>query len=133
MDYYRIGDLARATDTRVETIRWYEKQGLLPPPPRTAGNYRLYGEPALARLSFIRRARDLGFPLDDVRALLDLAGSRDKDCASVDVLAAGHLADIDRKIADLMALRQELSGLLQSCKGGTVAECRIIEALGPRR
>jgi len=133
MNYYRIGDLARATDTRVETIRWYEKQGLLPPPPRTVSNYRLYGEAALARLSFIRRARDLGFPLDDVRALLNLAASRDKDCASVDVLAAGHLADIDRKIADLMALRQELSGLIEACNGGTVAECRIIEALGPRR
>jgi Cu(I)-responsive transcriptional regulator len=132
MSQYRIGDLARATDTRVETIRWYEKQGMLPAVSRTAGNYRLYGQAALKRLSFIRRARDLGFSLDRIRALLDLAEKRDADCASVDVLAATHLAEIDRKVADLMRLRHELSGLLASCKGGQVAECRIIDALAPR-
>lgn len=131
MNGYRIGDLARATDTRVETIRWYEKQGLLPRPPRTAGNYRLYGEAELGRLSFIRRARDLGFSLDQVRALLDLAANADRDCSSVDVIAAEHLAEVDRKIADLTALRRELSSLLTSCRGGTVATCRIIDALAP--
>ncbi len=131
MGHYRIGDLARATDTKVETIRWYEKQGLLPAVSRTAGNYRLYSPPALARLSFIRRARDLGFSLGQVRALLELATKRDADCASVDVLAAAHLAEIDGKVADLMRLRHELSGLLASCKGGRIAECRIIDALGP--
>jgi Cu(I)-responsive transcriptional regulator len=129
----RIGDLARATATRVETIRWYEKQGLLSPPARTSGNYRAYGETALARLSFIRRARDLGFPLDRVRALLDLAGDRDRDCASVDVMAKEHLHEIDRKIADLTSLRGELSALLAACEGGTIGECRIIETLAPRR
>jgi len=133
MSDYRIGDLARATGTRVETIRWYETQGLLPRPSRTGGNYRVYGEPALARLSFIRRARDIGFSLDQVRALLDLAEKQDGECAAVDLLAAGHLAEIDRKIADLMRLRHELSALLASCKGGQIAECRIIEALGPRQ
>jgi Cu(I)-responsive transcriptional regulator len=129
--HYRIGDLARATDTKVETIRWYEKEGLLPRPSRTAGNYRAYGQGELARLSFIRRARDLGFPLDQVRALLDLAENREGDCASVDVLAARHLAEIDRKLADLTALRRELSTLLSSCRGGKVANCRIIDALAP--
>ena len=133
MNSLRIGDLARATDTRVETIRWYEKQGLIPPPSRTSGNYRAYGEAALNRLSFIRRARDLGFPLDQVRALLALAGDANGDCASVDVLAKEHLDEIDRKIADLTALRGEMSGLLASCKGGTIAKCRIIETLAPRR
>lgn len=128
----RIGDLARATDTRVETIRWYEKQGLIPSPSRTSGNYRAYGEAALARLSFIRRARDLGFSLDQVRALLDLASDEASDCASVDVLAQQHLDEIDRKIADLKALRSELSGLLASCKGGTIARCRVIGSLAPR-
>ena len=132
MDGHRIGDLAHATGTRVETIRWYEKQGLLPPPSRTAGNYRIYEDVALARLSFIRRARDLGFSLGQVRALLDLAEKRDSDCASVDVLAAAHLAEIDRKLEDLMKLRQEFSSLLASCQGGRIADCRIIEALGPR-
>lgn len=131
MNELRIGDLARVTDTKVETIRWYEKQGLLPKPNRTAGNYRAYGDAELARLSFIRRARDLGFPLDQVRTLLDLAERRDSDCASVDVLAADHLAEIDRKLADLTALRRELSSLLSSCRGGKVATCRIIDALGP--
>lgn len=133
MNDLRIGDLARATDTRVETIRWYEKQGLIPAPSRTSGNYRAYGEAALARLSFIRRARDLGFPLDQVRALLGLASDAAGDCAEVDVLAQQHLDEIDRKIVDLTALRSELSGLLNSCKGGTIAKCRIIETLAPRR
>ncbi len=132
MDGHRIGDLARATGTRIETIRWYEKQGLLPPPLRTASNYRIYGDAALARLSFIRRARDLGFSLDTVRALLALSENRESDCATVDVLAAAHLVEIDRKIEDLVKLRRELSGLLASCNGGRIAECRIIEALGPR-
>jgi DNA-binding transcriptional MerR regulator len=118
--------------TRIETIRWYEKQGLLPPPSRTAGNYRIYGDLALARLSFIRRARSLGFSLDQVRALLELSEKRDSDCASVDVLAGAHLAEIDRKIEDLVRLRHELSSVLTSCKGGRIAECRIIEALEPR-
>ena len=131
MNSLRIGDLARATDTSVETIRWYEKQGLIPPPSRTSGNYRAYGEAALNRLSFIRRARDLGFPLDQVRALLGLASDEAGDCASVDVLAQQHLDEIDGKIADLAALRSELSSLLMSCTGGTIARCRIIEALAP--
>ena len=129
----RIGDLARATDTRVETIRWYEKQGLIPPPDRTSGNYRAYGKAALARLSFIRRAPDLGFSLDQVRALLQLASDEARDCAEVDVLAQQHLYEIDRKIGDLTAPRGELSGLLTSCKGGTIGKCRIIDTLAPRR
>jgi len=133
MNDLRIGDLARLTNTKVETIRWYEKQGLIPPPDRTSGNYRAYGEAALARLSFIRRARDLGFSLDQVRALLQLASDEAGDCAEVDVLAQHHLNEIDRKIADLTALRGELSGLLTSCKGGTISRCRIIETLAPRR
>ncbi len=130
---YRIGDLARATATRVETIRWYERQGLLPEPSRSPGNYRCYGEAGLSRLSFIRRARALGFSLGQVRTLLGLADDRGADCGSVDVLAADHLAEIDRKIADLTALRRELSDLLTTCKGGTIAGCRIINALAPHR
>ena len=131
MSGYRIGDLARATCTKVETIRWYEKKRLLPRPARTEGNYRLHGEAELGRLSFIRRARDLGFSLDQVRELLTLAGDRESDCAAVDVLAAAHLAEIDRKLADLAALRRELATLLHSCRGGIVADCRIIDALAP--
>lgn len=126
-----IGELGKATDTKVETIRYYERIGLLPKPPRTGGNYRAYGATELGRLSFIRRARDLGFPLDQVRALLSLSDDRGRDCATVDALAHNHLTEVERKITDLTALRRELSALITSCKGGTVADCRIIEALAP--
>lgn len=126
-----IGELGKATDTKVETIRYYERIGLLPKPSRTGGNYRAYGAAELGRLSFIRRARDLGFPLDQVRALLSLSDDRSRDCATVDALARDHLTEVERKIADLTALRRELTALLDSCKGGTVDNCRIIEALAP--
>ncbi|MDB5687450.1 MAG: MerR family transcriptional regulator [Rhizorhabdus sp.] len=127
-----IGQLASGTETKVETVRYYERIGLLAAPRRTQGNYRAYGAGALSRLSFIRRARDLGFSLDQVRALLDLASDRSRDCSSVDVLANEHLTEIDRKLADLTALRCELSALIDSCKGGSISECRIVEALAPR-
>lgn len=127
----QIGELGRATATKVETIRYYEQTGLLPPPARTQANYRRYGENHLARLSFIRRARDLGFPIERVRALLDLSDDRGRDCATIDRIATEHLREVDRKIADLSALRRELSTLIASCEGGTVAECRILEALAP--
>lgn len=129
---YSIGALANATDTKVETVRYYERIGLLPKPARTAGNYRSYGDDHLGRLSFIRRSRDLGFTLDQVRALLGLAESRDSDCCEVDAIAQDHLTDIDRKIADLRALRRELRDLIGQCQKGVVAECRIIGALSPR-
>lgn len=128
---FSIGDLARATATKVETVRYYERTGLLPSPPRTGGNYRAYGPDHLARLSFIRRARDLGFPIEQVRALLDLADHRDRPCEAVDVIAREHLAEVDRKLADLDALRRELDSMIGQCRQGTVAECRIIEALAP--
>ncbi len=127
----RIGELGRATATKVETIRYYEQTGLLPAPERTSGNYRSYSEVHLVRLSFVRRARDLGFSIDQVRALLDLSDDRARDCSSVDRIATEHLREVDRKIADLSALRRELSALIASCDGGTVAECRILEALAP--
>lgn len=127
----KIGELAKATATKVETIRYYEQTGLLPAPARTQGNYRSYGGEHLARLSFIRRARDLGFSIEQVRALLDLSDDRARDCATVDQIASEHLREVDRKIADLTALRRELSAVIQSCGGGIVAECRIIEALAP--
>ena len=126
-----IGALAKATSTKVETVRWYEQVGLLPAPTRTSGNYRAYDAAHLGRLSFIRRARDLGFSLDQVRALLDIAGQQDQACEAVDVIAREHLEEVDRKIADLQALRRELDALIGQCRRGKVAECRIIEALAP--
>lgn len=127
-----IGELGRLTGTKVETIRYYERIGLLAAPERTAGNYRTYGPDHLNRLSFIRRSRDLGFSLDQVRALLDLSDDRDRPCEAIDVIAKEHLAEVDRKIADLRALRRELSSMIDQCRCGTVADCRIVEALSPQ-
>jgi DNA-binding transcriptional MerR regulator len=128
----QIGELARTTSTKVGTIRFYEKVGLLAEPQRTAGNYRDYGAVHLARLSFIRRARDLGFTLDHVRELLALSDDQDHSCGAIDSVARAHLAQVDQKIADLRALRRELDGLISQCRHGAISECRIIEALGPR-
>jgi Cu(I)-responsive transcriptional regulator len=127
----KIGELASATATKVETVRYYEQIGLLPPPARTAANYRSYGSDHLARLSFIRRARDLGFSLQAVRELLTLTDDKTKSCEAVDLIASAHLKDVDRKISDLSALRSELQRMLGSCSQGTVAECKIIETLAP--
>ena len=130
---FSIGKLAEATATKVETVRYYERIGLLPEPGRTAANYRSYNEAHLERLSFIRRARDLGFTLDQVRTLLALAESRDSDCCTVDAIAQNHVANIQRKIADLEALRRELRDLIGQCEKGAIAECRILGALSPRQ
>lgn len=126
-----VGELAKATGTKPETIRWYEKVGLLPKPPRTSGNYRAYGPAHLNRLSFIRRCRDLGFSLEEVRALLGLADQQDRDCGEVDAIARQHLAEVERKIADLTSLSDELRNIIGQCRGGKIAACRIIEALAP--
>jgi Cu(I)-responsive transcriptional regulator len=127
-----IGELARAADTKVETIRYYERIGLLPAPPRTGGNYRDYSAEHVNRLSFARRARNLGFSIEQIRALLDLADQREQSCEAVDAIARAHLADVKRKLADLAALRRELETVIGQCGHGTVAECRILEALAPR-
>ncbi|KQX19159.1 MULTISPECIES: MerR family transcriptional regulator [unclassified Sphingomonas] len=129
----KIGEMASATRTNIETVRYYEKIGLLPPPARNTANYREYGPEHLARLSFIRRARDLGFTLDQVRELLGLSDDRKKSCAAVDAIATTHLAEINRKITDLQALRGELSRLIGDCRKGTVADCLILETLAPAR
>lgn len=126
-----IGNLARATGTKSETIRYYERIGLLPAPARTASNYRSYGAAELARLSFILRARGLGFSIEQVSALLNLADRRDRSCDAVNSLATEHLGTIDAKIADLSALRGELADLIAQCRTGTIADCRIVDALGP--
>jgi len=126
-----IGALARAADTKAETIRYYEHIGLLLLPPRTAGNYRDYSAAHLSRLIFTRRARDLGFSIEQIRVLLDLADQKEQSCAAVDAIARGHLADVKRKLADLSALRRELDSLIGQCRHGTIGDCRIIEALAP--
>ena len=129
--HFTIGKLASATGVNIETIRYYERAGLLAPPQRTAANYRIYGADDVARLRFVRRTRDLGFSLDQVRALLSISGQLDSSCCGVSAIATDHLAEIDRKIVDLTALRRELADAVAACTDGTVAECRILEAFSP--
>jgi Hg(II)-responsive transcriptional regulator len=126
-----IGQLARLAATKVETIRYYERIGLLRAPARTAGNYRAYGRADVNRLSFIRRSRDLGFSLDQVRSLLRLSDDRDRSCAEVDQIANAQLAEVRSKLADLTVLQNVLQDLIGQCRHGTIADCRIIEALAP--
>jgi DNA-binding transcriptional MerR regulator len=128
-----IGHVGEATATKVETIRYYERIGLLPKPDRTGGNYRSYASEHVHRLAFIRRARELGFSIEDVREMLDLAGHRERPCSGIDQIAARHLAMIEGKIATLKRLRRELRDTLAACAGGLVAECRVVQALSPDR
>lgn len=126
-----IGELAERTGTSPETIRYYERVGVLPVPARAGGGrYRRYGTGDVERLLFVRRARDLGFSLDEVRELLGLADQPDRSCAEVDQLARAHLASVNEKLAQLAALRDELERVIGACRGGLpIAECRILGAL----
>jgi len=127
---YRIGDLGRLTGTKVVTIRYYEKVGLLPEAPRSAGNYRIYGTDDLNRLRFIRRCRNLGFSVDQVKDLVALSSDERRPCGEVDDLTRLHLEEIEGKIADLNTLAAELRRISASCDGAThISNCRIIEAL----
>lgn len=128
---FSIGKLAKATGTKVETIRYYESVGLLAPPARTKSNYRAYSAQHLARLSFIRRARALGFSIEQVQELLKLADQKDISCSAVDAIAREHLAEIDQKLRDLNTLRAELSSVIVQCGHGNISDCRIIETLAP--
>ncbi len=128
MKALNIGRLSERAGVNIETIRYYEKIGLLPEPSRTAAGYRQYGEDHLRRLRFIRRGRDLGFSIEAIRALLRLAEHPEQPCARADELAVEHLAEVESKIADLTRLRDELQRLVH-CVGHSVAECRIIDTL----
>lgn len=124
-----IGALSRRTGVNIETVRYYERIGLLPSPGRSEGGHRLYGSGHLLRLNFVRRARDLGFTLDEIRALLELAEKRDRPCAEVREVATGHLSHIRAKIADLRAMERVLAGMVARCVEGPTPDCPIIEAL----
>lgn len=125
-----IGALGEATGVAVETIRYYERIGLLPKPARTAAGYRVYEREHVRHLNFIRRGRELGLSLDAVRELLSLASDRLRSCARVDRLVHEHIHDLDHKIAGLQQLRGALQRLADSCRGGgRIADCRILEAL----
>ncbi|GHE05925.1 MerR family transcriptional regulator [Defluviimonas sp. 20V17] len=125
----QIGTLAKRTGTNIETIRFYEKIGILAEPPRTETGRRLYDERQVERLSFIRRTRALGFSLDEVRALLALVNSRDVDCSEVKDMATRHLDEVTAKIADLRAMQSALAGLITQCDAGDQSGCPMIPAL----
>jgi MerR family mercuric resistance operon transcriptional regulator len=124
-----IGELSRRTGCNIETIRYYERIGVLRRPARTEGGFRRYSLSELRRLTFVCRARDLGFTLDDVRKLLRLADRRERSCAAVRELAAGHLNEVHAKIADLRKMERVLHGMVLQCADGTPPECPLIEAL----
>jgi MerR family mercuric resistance operon transcriptional regulator len=125
----RRGELAELSGCNIETVRFYEKQRLMPAPPRTAGGHRDYAAEHLGRLIFIRRSRELGFTLDEVRNLLALVDASDWTCAEVRAMTVEHLADVRRKIADLEKLARILEDMAAQCAGGAVPECPIIDAL----
>jgi len=124
-----IGGLSQRTGTNVETIRYYERVGLLAAPARSPGGYRLYRIEHVKRLTFIRRARALGFSINEVRTLLKLAAERKRPCAEVLVVAEAHLEDVRAKIADLTAMERVLKDTVARCANGTGSHCPLIEAL----
>ncbi len=123
-----IGKLSQATAVNVETIRYYERIGLLVAPARTSSGYRTYSEQDAARLRFIKRGRELGFSLDEIRTLVELADQPGHACTDVDRLVQTHLVQVRQRIADLQRLEAELQRLA-GCSESSVRECRIIEAL----
>lgn len=127
-----IGEVAQKTGLKVPTIRFYEQEGLLAAPKRAANGRRVYSDADVRRLAFIRHARALGFELDDVRSLLKLADHPDRSCADADRIARQHLGDIEARLVQLRALKRELTRVLQSCAGGRLAECKVIETLSDR-
>lgn len=128
---HTIGALGKLTGVNIETIRYYERIGLLPGAARTSSNYRVYGDTHVRRLTFIRKARDLGFPIETVRRMLALSDQPDRPCGEVDALVVEQMREVERKIADLERLWEELDRLAHQCRGGLVSDCRIIEALSP--
>ncbi len=125
-----IGTLARLADVKVPAIRFYEVIGLLPTPHRTDSNRRIYGSDDVRRLSFIKHARQLGFRVDAVRALLALSDDPDRPCEEANALAAEQLADVEARINRLEALRSELRRMIDAACNGRTGDCRVIEVLG---
>jgi len=124
-----IGEVSRISGCKVETIRYYERIGLLSPPARTAGRHRLYSRDHLKRLVFIRRSRNLGFSLDEIRSLLGLTGAGAPSCEQVREITLSHARDIRRKIDDLERMDRALRQLAEQCEDGAAAACPVIEAL----
>jgi DNA-binding transcriptional MerR regulator/uncharacterized membrane protein HdeD (DUF308 family) len=128
----QIGELSKRTGCNIETIRYYERIGLLPVAARSAGRYRIYDAGKIRRLAFIRRAQELGFPLDAVRALLALSDEGSAACAEARQLATSHLAEVRAKIADLRSMERVLADAVRRCATGETPGCPIIDALSDR-
>jgi len=126
----KIGDLAKAANTPVETIRYYEREGLLPAPARTEGNYRIYGEDHAQRLGFVRRCRSLDMTLDEIRSLLKFRDAPQEDCGEVNQLLDDHIGHVAARIAELRTLEKQLKALRRQCGGADPAQpCGIIQEL----
>lgn len=126
---FPIGELSRKTGVHIETIRYYERIGFVPPPRRGADGRRTFGAEDVKRLCFIKRSRDMGFSQDEVRALLRLADGGEKSCSEVSVIAQAHLKDIRAKISDLRKLEKVLSETVSKCMDGDAPVCPVLEAL----
>ena len=129
MDVLSIGKLSKQSGVNIETIRYYEKIGVMPAPGRSAGGFRIYGPDHLKRLSFVRRGRQLGFSLDEIRNLLRLVDGHGHTCAEVHALMLSHLAEIRRKLRDLRRLQRAMVEMAARCSGESVPECPIVDAL----
>lgn len=126
----KIGELAHQAQVNIDTVRYYERQGLLPVPQRLRSGYRLYDQDDVARLRFVRRAKALGFTLIEIRDLLELSSHREKDMAGMKTAAMQKLADVEAKLAELARIRDGLKTLVASCPGhGALEQCPILGAL----
>jgi MerR family mercuric resistance operon transcriptional regulator len=125
----QIGTLSERTGVHIETIRYYERAGVLPRPPRSPGGFRCYGPDDIRRLGFIRRLRELGFSLDSVRTLIDFAQTRRSKCGEVRAMAASHLKEVEAKLSDLRRMQRVLKEMVASCDRGVTPDCPIIETL----
>ena len=129
MSRITIGELSRRTGVNIETIRYFEKVGIVPSPPRTEGGHRVYDETHVRALRFIRSARELGFTPDQVRAILNLGGPGKACCDEVREIAAHHLERVREKMKDLAQLEGLLASTIDQCSGGTAPECAVIDLL----
>lgn len=131
MDGFTIGDVAARAAVNIETLRYYERRGIIPRPPRGASNnYRLYPPDTVRRVRFVKRAQELGFSLHEVKELLSLRAAPKARCADVRTRAEQKRKDIDERIRSLRAMRKALVGLVAECAGrGPVSACPILEAL----
>lgn len=128
-----IGELSKQCGVNIETIRYYERIKMLPPPPRTANGRRVYGPAEKRKLAFIRRSRDLGFTLEEIRALMALGGPERAPCADVHKIASAHLASVRSKLSDLVKLETILADTVARCAEGANPNCPVLNILDAGR